>query len=364
MLDSYTQTNEDDRLSTKLITCWRMKVDAQTDPLPSENFRLASKSARKVSLSMQTVDPVSVTVESTENIGFDINTPISFELKRTCRHGNERTICSQCNNSVVHRKHKTPIPPNPTEHARQSRVGTKPPVRQDDGTDSGQESDIEPPPVVSNAKLARIRHLARAKLRQIRQPPDRSTRSVERPLLHAFPEEEEYEPALPTKTHSHRRKPKVYDGVESLTLQDLPALVDRNPKGYIVDVRTNEISRHKEDLRQSDVARARRYIRNSIDNPVESVDSYKHKTRSRGRDSGISSLPQIDESRRCESEATNKRGRSIADDVESRKCVSEVPSGRMRSFDVNYKAYVNALERIVDSNLSSLARADRYYNNK
>lgn len=398
MLDSYTQTNEADRLSTTLITPKKSTANVQTDPFtsvpPTPPVRRPPTLTKRVSFSIQEDwakqspiwdSKIPIKEESLDKPTLD--TPITFELKQTCRHGNDRRRCEECNSSVVHKKNKSS---RFLDSFSNSRPSTETPQRQLPGSapldypmkeeekDSGQDSDIEVSPRISNTDLARIRNLAKAKLKQIRKP-ERSNRlisqSLERPRFTPNVIEEELEPEpFSEKTKPHKkRRPRLHDGIESLTLQDLPALKERtrppesedrsdDGKQNSVERTLKKVSKYQEEKRVSDVLRAKNYIRHCIDTPVDREGSYKHK--SRRRDSGVASLPLIRENRRCESEATNKKHRGIADDVESRKCVSEVPSGKMRSFDVNYKAYIHALERIVDSNLSTLSQADRYYNKK
>lgn len=418
MLDSYTQTNEKDRLSTELIKCKKSTTtEAQTDftgskVVPTSSNVLANNISvdkgvannigttrgivndivkpsdraltKKVSFSLQTEDFEPPFRDSDDRPSDQLNAPVSFEIKRNCRHGNERGQCQQCNTSVVHKKFKSPLadhysPVVKTETEKTSLLeSTKVDPKQEDN-DSGQESDTAAPVRLSYNKLANIRHLAKAKLKEIKRPNKNMTHSLDKLGLAAAASEERHSALeeIQSKTHKKRR-PRIHDGIESLTLQDLPALVESTPQfknatdtdeemdeynGNYGSKTTKYGAKSHEKRELSDVTRAKNFIKHCINTPVatESSDSYKHKTRTRRRDSGVSSLPRISNSRRCESEARNKRARGIADDVESRKCVSEVPNGKMTTFDVNYKAYINALERIVDSNLSTLAQAEKYY---
>ena len=405
MLDSYTQTNEDERLSTKPIYCKRKAVaDAQTDPLPAGRETMAPRPNRPKPLTKR-VSFNEQTEEMKPRKTFDLKAKpdlleeepsISFEISRTCRHGNERSRCTECNASVVHKKFKSslieknaspaPVEQTPrqtyTHHGRSLREPAQQMLVKDESRDSGQESDTAQPsaPRISNAKLAKIKHLAKAKLRQIKEPEDRGmTRSLDQPLLK---QAEDPHSRSTASDQWRRNKPRRYDGVESWTMNDLPLLADQPYRQFLATPMDTEDQYHsdgsyfnktaqkvtklKEEKRLADVTRAKNFIKHCIEKPIEEERDYKHTTRHMSRrDSGVSSLPVVKNKRRSESQPHKSRApRGIADDVESRKCVSEVPSGKMRSFDVNYKAYINALERIVDSNLSTLAQAERYYQKK
>ena len=391
MLDSYTQTNDADRLSTKLIKCKKPTADTQTD---SNDHRPPVESkpplSKRVSFSVETnssaanppAQEVALQTQPEETKDVDLDVPITFQLKQTCRHGNHRSKCKECNNSVVHKRQGlsqtasfTSSPSIPDTPLSSFRAPLNQHLKEEEH-DSGQESDPSRSPRISNTELARIKHVARAKLKQIKKPDSRRfSRSLERPqfIPSVVEEEEESTPTDSKKSNLlKKRKPKVFGGIESLTMQDLPRLVepanqlssDENSEDERGNVQktVNKVRKYQEQKRLADVTRAKNFIKHCIETPLDDGASYKHTPRR--RDSGVSSLPLIRDKQRCESEATNKRSRGIADDVESRKCVSEVPSGKMRSFDVNYKAYINALERIVDSNLNTLAHADQYRNKK
>lgn len=445
MLDSYTQTNEEDRLSTRLITCRRkVTTDAQTDPVNVDREIKAKPKplVKKVSFSDQPAP------EPPQNKALDVNpgksnlnslrapiitsqeSAVNFELNRTCRHGNDRGLCSDCNASVVQRKYKSPlidkteesyvsyeIPPTcrhgneratcsdcnasvvkrkyksplidksgtpvPVDKLDKVRVGRRPPLPpgpKDEERDSGQESDSQQhhSPRLSDAKLNKIKHLARAKLKQIKAPEDRVTRSLERPRFK--PDYDDSHERSIVSDQGRRRKRRTHDGVESWTLSDLPSLADQQHRQFVatpMDTVDEDADQYhsdgyygsrsprklRDEKRLADVTRAKNFIKHCIDKPIdEGGKAYKHTSR---RDSGVSSLPVIgDKHRRCESQPSKHKARGIADDVESRNCVSEVPTGKMRTLDVNYKAYIHALERIVDSNLSTLAQAEKYYQKK
>lgn len=410
MLDSYTQTNEDDRLSTKPILCRRKNMtDAQTDPLPVGREVVNQRPSRPKPMTKR-VSFNDKTEEMRPRKSFDLNTKpdiveetasISFELNRNCRHGNERSQCTQCNASVVHKKYRspriegnveTPVPAEKPlkqtyhDEGKSPRITVTQAVPKDESHDSGQESDTpqQSSPRISDAKLAKIKHLARAKLKQIKEPEEINMRkSLDHHTLQR--QKEDLHERSITGNQWRRNKPRRYDGVESWTLSDLPTLADQPPRKFLstpsesaddhyfsdgsyFNKTAQQVTKHREDKRLADVTRAKNFIKHCIDKPIDEqsgASGYKHSKRhANRRDSGVSSLPVIKSNRRCESQPHKKRVRGIADDVESRNCVSEVPSGKMQSFDVNYKAYINALERIVDSNLSTLAQAERYYQKK
>lgn len=391
MLDSYTQTNEEDRLSTTPIRCKKQTSDAQTEPIrkdtkaaavPAEPTPITSK---RVNFDVQFVSERQKTFNRSVEAAEEAPPP-SFELKRHCRHGNERKTCVECNNSIVHRKYRvTPVEePAETISSRSNSAAPKDldlseregnskyisVIEQDDN--SSRAIGFPDPPVVSRAKLARIKHLARAKLKQIKEDdePDMPAQTERYPDVVVSDDERQ--------SHQPRRR-RIHNGVESFSLQDLPPLVgtpragDRT--GSPIDSDSDEedksshrdtirrVHRLREDKRLADVTRAKQFIKHCIETPItrDSGDTevYTHRRR-RDKDGRPGSLPQLNQARRCGSEA-KRRSRGIADDVESRRCVSEVQAGKLRKFDVNYKAYINALERIVDSNLSSLVHTDNYY---
>ena len=351
-LDSYTQTNESDRLSTTLIEVRKQKSEAQTGTddrgvhvntdIPIRNSHIPNSSK-----------PSTSGVESGQSTSFD--DPSFFAPSNKCRHGNERQTCHSCAISVVQKKYSKPVQERPTPapksqspapksqspalKTRTPRVESIAAVKPED-EDSGQESDIDPL-VVSNTKLMKIKNLAKAKLKQIKHG-RRDSHSLERPAT-----------IDPSDWSDRRPPPRIgRDGVASFTLDSLPRLNEKAT--YYAERTTEKVNQLLEEKRLGDVTRAKQFIQHCIDTPV-TPEKYTH----RSRRSYESPLPRVKHHRRCESEATNvKRNRGIADDVESRKCVSEVPSGKMRRFDVNYKAYINALERIVDSNLDSLVQAE------
>lgn len=424
MLDSYTQTNEADRLSTKLITCNKKATsNTQTEPLKQvqesvspdpllERIKSSTRSlvpyssktvtsppkpsertlTKKVSFSIQTKDDDSGDSDSDARV--ESNFPVSFEIKNTCRHGNERSRCDQCNDSVVRKKYGNTFKEKSIfarEHDSESgdKTTSRLPLpvsktKLDNENSSMKDAEVQPAPQISDAKLAKIKHLAKAKLKQIKKPDEnRLRRSLEKfEKLDAVEEENANYTAISPTKQKRRKKVKTHDGIESFTLHDLPQLVEPylpnesdnssdesdNQQKYQTKRTLRKVSKHEERKHQSDVEKAKKFIQHCIDTPVvderKPSSSYRHKSRSQRRDSGVRSLPILKDSRRCESEATNKGRRGIADDVESRQCVSEVPSGKLHRFDVNYKAYVHALQRIVNSNLSSLTQAERYSKNK
>lgn len=438
MLDSYTQTNDDDRMSTLPIRCKKQTMEAQTDPVPEyhQPIKPAAPPQKRVSFSIQVEPdhwqsmtskperktserrrpeiyegereipvrqvssewtiaeqrlPVRDMPEKSRQAPTHVDKSAPGELpprNNICRHGNERTSCAKCNDSVVYRKHRNPIL-EPTENEleipkskQESRFlpapTTKPPLPaevKDEGADSGQELDSPPPPVVSTDKLSKIKHLAKAKLKQIKSSKN-SRRSVQSSLERHSPEHQAPEQPARTPERKQRRKPRVYNGVESFTLQDLPPLVDHTydqRRQSYTDSEVNygrsliEVEKLKEEKRLVDVERAKQYIKHCIESPltegavVSDSESYRHKSRITSKLPRSESLPRISEDRRrCGSEV-KRRSRGIADDVESRKCVSDVASGRLQQHDVNYKAYINALERIVDSKLTNLVHTNNYH---
>ena len=379
MLDSYTQTNEEDRLKTKLITHMRPTAHVQTDSAELSLPKTDEKPSlsKKVSFSLKSQQE-GLTATQNENLRTNAKTepdpkhlPISFNLEQMCRHGSERSTCIDCNKHIVHKRHpsQTRVSSIPIIETPQARaINSSLPAWKEEEKDSGQESDTCQSPRLTNMDLAKIKDLAKAKLKQIkRSEPQRVSRTLDKssflPSISPADAQTDTRQNDTTLKKQRRPKPKNYGGIESLTLQDLPTLAER--KGFSEESsdenevdRVRRFLRNSEELhekkREGEVKKAKKFIKQCINSPLDADHSCKHNYRKR------ESLPQINDKRRCDSEATNRRNRGIADDVESRKCVSEVPSGKMRPFDVNFKAYINALTRIVGSSPATLTQADGY----